>query len=83
MAGCVAELLRSALDLLVEPGVWPAVKRMLRTKELEIQSFDPLFIFASVSLKPESIPLDVKVVLIGDPLHELLESSAIRNRLIK
>ena len=58
-------LVIDALDLLVEPGVWPAVKRMLRTKELEVQSFDPLFIFASVSLKPESIPLDVKVVLIG------------------
>jgi lon-related putative ATP-dependent protease len=58
-------LVVDALDVLVESGVWPALKRTLRTRELEIQSFDPLNIFAAVSLKPEPIPLDVKVILIG------------------
>lgn len=58
-------LILDALDLLSEKGVWPALKRALRTKKMEIQSFDPLNIFAGVSIKPEPIPLDLKVILIG------------------
>ncbi|MBI4161856.1 MAG: AAA family ATPase [Acidobacteria bacterium] len=58
-------LVVDAMDLLQEAGVWPALKRALRTKRVETQSFDPLNIFAAVSLKPEPIPLDLKVVLIG------------------
>jgi ATP-dependent Lon protease len=54
-----------ALDLLAEAGVWPALKRALRNKRVEIVSFDPLNIFAGASLKPEPIPLDLKVILIG------------------
>jgi lon-related putative ATP-dependent protease len=68
-------LVVDALDLLVEPGVWPALKRMLRTGDLEIQSYDPLYLFAGVSLKPEPIPLDVKVVLIGtNQIYRLLHA---------
>ena len=58
-------LVVDAMDVLAEPGVWQALKRTLRTGELEIQSFDPLNIFAGVSLKPEPISVDVKVILIG------------------
>ncbi len=58
-------LVLDALDVLAESGVWPALKRTLRTRVLEIQSFDPFNIFSGVSLKPEPIPIDVKVVLIG------------------
>ncbi|MDX1387650.1 MAG: AAA family ATPase [Acidobacteriota bacterium] len=66
-------LVLDALDLLVEPGVWPTLKRTLRTGELEIHSFDPLSFFASVALSPEPVPLDVKVVLIGTrQIYQLL-----------
>jgi len=66
-------LVVDALDVLVEPGVWPTLKRMLRTGDLEIQSYDPLYLFAGISLKPEPIPLDVKVVLIGtNQIYRLL-----------
>jgi lon-related putative ATP-dependent protease len=58
-------LVVDALDLLAEQGTWPALKRALRTRETDIRSFDPLNIFAGVSLNPESVPLDVKVILIG------------------
>ena len=58
-------LVLDALDVLAEGGVWPALKRTLRTRKLEIQSFDPFNFFSSVSVQPEPIPLDVKVVLIG------------------
>ncbi len=58
-------LVIDALDVLTESGVWPALKRTLRNQTLEIQSFDPFNFFSNVFIKPEPIPLDVKVVMIG------------------
>jgi ATP-dependent Lon protease len=58
-------LVLDAMDALVEPGVWTALKRTLRHRQVEIQSFDPAFLYAGVSLKPEPVPIDVKVVMIG------------------
>ena len=53
-----------AIDVLVEPGVWAALKRTLRHRQVEIQSFDPVFL-VGVSIKPEPVPVDVKVLMIG------------------
>jgi ATP-dependent Lon protease len=40
---------------------------------MEMQSFDPFYLFASSALKPEPIDIKVKVVMIGDPfLYDLL-----------
>jgi ATP-dependent Lon protease len=58
-------LVLDALDVLVEPAVWAALKRTLRHRQVEIQTFDPAFLFAGVSLNPEPVPIDVKVVMIG------------------
>jgi predicted ATP-dependent protease len=58
-------LVLDAMDMLVEPGVWSALKRTLRNRSVEIQSFDPLQIFAGLSLKPEAVPIDVKVIILG------------------
>jgi ATP-dependent Lon protease len=58
-------LVLDALDVLAEQGVWPALKRSLRNQVNEIQSFDPFNFFSNISIKPEPIPLDVKVVMIG------------------
>ena len=44
--------------------MWAALKRTLRHRQVEIQAFDPIFHFG-VSLKPESVPVDVKVLMIG------------------
>jgi len=55
-------------DVLARPYAWAALKRALRTRELrpaEPQSETGLF--ATESLEPEPIPLDVKVVLVGEP----------------
>ncbi len=57
-------LVIDAMDLLVEPGCWSALKRTLRNERVEVQVFDPLHAFG-ISLKPEPVPIDVKVVLIG------------------
>jgi lon-related putative ATP-dependent protease len=34
---------------------------------VDIQGYDPVFLFSSTAMKPEPINVDVKVVLIGDP----------------
>ncbi|MEE9611168.1 MAG: ATP-binding protein, partial [Desulfatiglandales bacterium] len=34
-------LVLNLLDAIVEPGVWPALKRALKTKKMEIQTYDP------------------------------------------
>lgn len=59
-------LVLNALDTLIEPGVWQALKRTLRHGVIEIQSFDPFYFLGTSALKPEPVELDVKVVMIGD-----------------
>jgi len=60
-------------DAIVEPGVWQALKRALKSKKLEIQTFDPFYIVSGTGLKPQPIELSVKVVLISDGLlYQLL-----------
>jgi len=59
-------LVMNATDVFSEPGVWVFLKRTIRNGELEITGFDPLAMMAGSGIKPEPIPLSVKVVLIGD-----------------
>ena len=60
-------------DAVVEPGVWLALKRALKSKKLEIQTFDPMYFISTTGLKPEPIELDVKVVVVGDAyLYEMI-----------
>lgn len=59
-------LVINAFDALVEPGVWATLKRTLRNRTLEISALDPYSMFGMSALKPEPIPIDVKVIMIGD-----------------
>ena len=66
-------LVINLLDAIVEPGVWQALKRALKSEKLEIQTYDPFYLFTTTGLKPEPIDLDIKVVLISDDyLYQLL-----------
>lgn len=66
-------LVLNLMDAIMEPGVWPALKRALKTERMEIQTFDPFYMFTSSSLKPEPIHVEVKVVVVGDTyLYHLL-----------
>jgi ATP-dependent Lon protease len=66
-------LIMYALDALTEPGVWKTLKRTLNHGKLEIQPLDLFFPFASAGMKPESIDVNIKVILIGDrEMYELL-----------
>lgn len=66
-------LVFNLMDAIIEPGVWQALKRALKSKRLEIQTYDPFYFFTAAGLKPEPIQLGVKVVLISDVyLYQLL-----------
>jgi ATP-dependent Lon protease len=59
-------LIFNALDALMEPWVWPALKRTLKNQVIEIQTYDPFYFFSTSALKPEPVDCNTKVILIGD-----------------
>ena len=67
-------LIVQALDVLLNPFSWDALKRMLRAREAAPENFMDQYGMMPIStLKPAPIPLDVKVVMIGSPyLYYLL-----------
>ncbi|EFK09303.1 putative ATP-dependent protease [delta proteobacterium NaphS2] len=66
-------LVINLMDAIVEPGVWQALKRALKSEKLEIQTYDPFYLFTTSGLKPEPIDLDIKVVVVADAyLYHLL-----------
>ena len=69
-------LLLEANHLLEHPYAWQGLKRALQSKQIKLSSLEQMMtLTGSLSLAPEVIPLDVKVVLIGeaDLYYELLE----------
>lgn len=64
------------LDLLRNLFAYDALKRAIRNREIKIEDvWEQYRLISTTALKPEAIPLDVKVVLIGSPyLYYLLYS---------
>lgn len=67
-------LLLSANDVLINPAVWPALKRAIKNKEAKNEDpFEQFGLIAPQGLKPEPMPLKVKLILTGDAyLYQLL-----------
>jgi lon-related putative ATP-dependent protease len=62
-------LLLDARAVLNEPFAWTALKRALKAREIRIESaVDLLSLTTTVTLEPDPIPLNVKVVLFGERL---------------
>ena len=62
-------LILDARKLLLLPMAWETLKRTLRSREIRIESMaQSLSLVSTVSLEPQPVPLDVKVVLLGDRL---------------
>ena len=62
-------LIIDALKLLQQPYAWEGLKRALSAKCIKVQSLGEIYsLISTVSLEPEPIPLDVKVVLVGERL---------------
>lgn len=60
-------LILDALKLLVQPFAWETLKRLLQAGEIRIESLAQITsLISTLSLEPEPIPLDVKVVMLGE-----------------
>jgi lon-related putative ATP-dependent protease len=52
-------------SVLTNPYVWEALKRALQNKSIQIEDIAEESGFGTVSLRPQAIPLKVKVILLG------------------
>lgn len=60
-------LIVDAEQLLMQPFGWEGLKRALKSREVRFDALERIYsLVATVSLEPEPIPLDLKVVLLGD-----------------
>lgn len=61
-------LILHALDVLTSPMSWDALKRTLRSGEVRMENIAEGYgLIPTSSLRPEPVPVNVKVVLIGNP----------------
>ncbi|HEY5975689.1 MAG TPA: ATP-binding protein, partial [Geobacteraceae bacterium] len=61
-------LIVDAREVLINPFAWDAMKRCIRSGEIRIEDVLEQYRFMSIaSLKPESVPLQAKIVMIGSP----------------
>ncbi|PXX95625.1 Lon protease family protein [Halomonas sp. LBP4] len=66
-------LVLDARGVLTQPGAWETLKRILRAGEIRTESLEQAYgLISTVSLEPEPIPLDIKIVLLGERLFYYL-----------
>ncbi|WP_455371789.1 AAA family ATPase, partial [Petrachloros mirabilis] len=61
-------LLVNAIDVLRQPFSWDALKRVIKTGVVTIEDPSEFYGFSTAGLRPEPIPVSVKVVLVGPPM---------------
>ncbi len=62
-------LILEAHKMLTQPYAWESLKRTLKSRELRIESLErALSLISAASLEPQPIPLEIKVILVGDRL---------------
>lgn len=69
-------LILNLADVVTKPGVWEGLRRLIRTGEVRIE--DPVQqygILTPQGLRPEPIPVDVKLVVTGEPMAYFLLSA--------
>lgn len=68
-------LMIDAIKVLEQPYVWDGLKRALRSRKLSLSSLErEVTLSGTISLDPEAIPLDVKIILFGDyQTYQLLQ----------
>ena len=66
-------LLLDIRKVLMQPFAWEGLKRAMQSHEIHIESLGQIFsLVSTVSLEPEPIPLDAKIVLFGDRMFYYL-----------
>ncbi len=78
-------LILQAKDLLMDPFAWDALKKALKYKQAVVENIGEQTRYVpTVTLKPQPIPLDVKVVLVGSYLfYQFLASDEDFKKLFK
>jgi len=57
-------------DLISNPGVWEGLKRTLKNQEIRLEDpFEQFGIIAPQGLRPDPLPFDAKVIIIGDEYY--------------
>ena len=69
-------LVLNARDLLMNPGVWEGLKRIIRNKETRLEDPSEQFgLVAPQGLRPQPVPWDAKVIVTGDEaLYRMLST---------
>jgi lon-related putative ATP-dependent protease len=68
-------LILNALDMLRQPFSWEALKRAIKAREVKIEDAGEFFGVSTTGLKPQPVPVDVKIILLGPPiLYHLLQA---------
>ena len=66
-------LLLDVRKVLMQPFAWEGLKRALQSREIRIESLGQMVsLVSTVSLEPEPIPLDAKIILFGERLFYYL-----------
>jgi predicted ATP-dependent protease len=70
-------LVLNARDVLMAPGAWEGLKRAIRNQEARLEDpAEQTGLFTPQGLRPEPVPLDLKVIVTGDEsIYRLLTSS--------
>jgi lon-related putative ATP-dependent protease len=69
-------LILQVIDVMNNPQSWEVIKRTLKTRQISIENIKEQMGLVAVSpIKPEPVPVDVKIILIGSPAiyHALYE----------
>jgi predicted ATP-dependent protease len=62
-------LIIDARKILTQPYAWEGLKRALRSREIRIESVGQMLsLISTISLEPETIPMNTKVALLGEPM---------------
>ncbi|MBN2441545.1 MAG: AAA family ATPase [Spirochaetales bacterium] len=68
-------LILNAEDILREDFSWQSLKNALMSGKVEIQQIESTSLIPGSKIKPEALPINVKVIIIGNPnLYEILYS---------
>jgi predicted ATP-dependent protease len=66
-------LILNLIDVMMKPGAWDGLKRLIRTREARLE--DPMEQYGFLTpqaLRPEPLPVDIKLILTGDPMAYFL-----------
>ncbi|MGQ9571086.1 MAG: Lon protease family protein [Thermodesulfovibrionales bacterium] len=60
-------LILNIRDVLLNPGVWEGLKRVIRTKEVRVEDpMEQFSFFTPQGMRPQPMPVELKIVVMGD-----------------